>query len=271
MLVQHPLLDAPADDEEVELELPLGNTRVRRDHDLLDLRPGGVGLLADDGNVHRHLTPAIDRVAEPQDLGLDDAAAMFLGGEIGLGQEHHAHPQPAAARLVAGAGDVSLEEVLGDLDVDAGAVAGLAVGVHRAPVPHRLQGVDAGDDHLAAGLAVDGRHQSDATSVVFLGGVVHSVTAKPLGLGAPVVDEPLSFVIGFGVIGFEGHPIGSPCIPAQDAAARTGAFLSALAVRNEWTDSAASRPSRIAHTTREAPRTISPAAKTPSIVVIMVR
>ena len=266
MLVQHPLFDAPADDEEVELELLLGNTRVRRDHDLLDLRPGGVGFLADDGNVHRHLTPAIDRVAEPQDLGLDDAAAMFLGGEIGLGQEHHAHRQPAAAGLVAGAGDVFPEEVLGNLDMDAGAVAGLAVGVHRAPVPHRLQGVDAGDDDLAAGLAVDGRHQSDATRVVLLGGVVQSVTVKPLGLGAPVVDEPLSFVVGF-----EGHPIRSPCAPRQDAAARTGASLSALAVRYEWMDSAASRPSRIAHTTREAPRTISPTAKTPSIVVIVVR
>ena len=38
--------------------------------------------------------------------------------------------------------DLALEEVLRDLDVDAGAVAGLAVGVDRAAVPDRLQRLD---------------------------------------------------------------------------------------------------------------------------------
>src|SRR5690606_6336301 len=45
----------------------------------------------------------------------------------------------------------------------------------------------------------------------------------------------------------------------------------ALSLRYCSMPAAASRPSLIAHTTSEAPRTMSPAAKTPSIEVAMVR
>ena len=65
----------------------------------------------------------------------------------------------ARAQLVAGALDRLGEEVLRDLDMDAGAVAGLAVGIDRAAVPDRLQRVDAGLHHVAARLAVDARRR----------------------------------------------------------------------------------------------------------------
>ncbi len=48
----------------------------------------------------------------------------------------------------------------------AGAVAGLAVGIHRAAVPHRLQRVDAGLHHLSPRLAVQRGDQADAAGIV---------------------------------------------------------------------------------------------------------
>ena len=59
---------------------------------------------------------------------------------------------PTASRSPRGAwpvrADLLVEEGVGDLHVDAGAVAGLAVGVHRAPVPDRAQRLDAVLHHL---------------------------------------------------------------------------------------------------------------------------
>src|SRR6185437_7995523 len=149
------LLDAPADDVEVELEaLDLDAARIG-DHDLLDLGPRRIGLLADHVDVDRHLAPAIDGIAEIEDLGLDDGAAALLAVEVGARQEHHADGEPPGARLMAGMAHMLAEEILGYLDMNAGAVAGLAVGVDGAPMPHRFQRVDAGLDDVAARRAVE--------------------------------------------------------------------------------------------------------------------
>ena len=56
--------------------------------------------------------------------------------------------------------------------MDAGAVAGLAVGIDRAAMPDRLQRIDAGLHHVAALFAVQRRDQADAAGVVLLRGVV---------------------------------------------------------------------------------------------------
>ena len=90
MVVEHLLLDAPSDDVEVDLELVVVDAALVGDHDLLDLRPARVRLLADHRGIDRHLAPALDSVAEAENLRLDDAAAKILRAEIGLGQEHHA-------------------------------------------------------------------------------------------------------------------------------------------------------------------------------------
>src|SRR5687768_11463347 len=85
------LLHAPPQDVELLLELAVVELRVAAtDQDLLDLGPRLVGLAADRGNIDRYLAPAQNRVAEAQDLGLDDDAATLLGPEIGARQEHHA-------------------------------------------------------------------------------------------------------------------------------------------------------------------------------------
>ena len=198
VLGQHALLDAAAQQIEVGLEPLLRAAQRVGHHDLLDLGPRGVGLLADNGDVHRHLAPAIDGVAEIEDLGLDDAAAAFLGAQIGLGQEDHAQAQAAGHRLVAGVADMVLEEVLRQLDVDAGAVAGLAVGVHRAAMEQHLQRLDAGDDDVAARLAVKRCHQTDAAGVVRrgvdAGGIQLGLVLQILGY------ELLAVILGHGAL-----------------------------------------------------------------------
>ena len=50
--------------------------------------------------------------------------------------------------------------------MDAGAVAGLAVGIDGAAVPHRAERVDAGLHHLAPRLAVQRGDQADAAGIV---------------------------------------------------------------------------------------------------------
>jgi hypothetical protein len=62
--------------------------------------------------------------------------------------------------------DMVAEKFLRYLDKDAGAVAGHAVGIDRAPVPQRLQRLDTGFDNLAARFAVDRGDQADATGIL---------------------------------------------------------------------------------------------------------
>ena len=199
------LLHAPAQDIELLLELAVVEAGITAtDQDLLDLRPGLVGLFADRGDVDRHLAPAQDRVAEAQDLGLDDDAAAFLGAKVGARQEHHADGDAAdlgdfAARIA----DMLLEEILRDLDVKTRAVACLAVGIDGTAVPHGLERIDTGHDHVAASLAVQRHDQAHAAGVELLGGVVTIGIGEARNAALVVADELL------GVEGTCGHDVGS--------------------------------------------------------------
>ncbi len=176
------LLDAAADDVEIALErIDIDMTRIG-DHDLLDLGARGVRLLADRRDVDRHLPPAIDRVAEIEDLALDDLAAALLRGEIGLGQKHLPHRDRARiARRLAAALHRLDEEILRDLDMDPRPVAGLAVGIDRAAVPHRLQGVDRRLHHVAPLLAIERGNETHAARIMLL--ERHAARGKTLPVG----------------------------------------------------------------------------------------
>ena len=82
------------------------------------------------------MPPAIEAKAGADNLALDDDARAFERAEIVARQENLADENLPLARLVAGVLDDFAEERLRRLDQDAGAVAGLAVGVHSAAVPH---------------------------------------------------------------------------------------------------------------------------------------
>ncbi len=253
------LFDAPADHVQLALERAFRHLARVPDHDLLDLGPRRVGFLADAIDVDRHLPPAVDRVAEIQDFGLDDLTAALLRAEIGFRQEHLAdRDRPLVHELVPGAHHDFGEEILRNLDVDAGAVAGLAVGIDRAPVPDGLQRVDPRLHHLAPRLAVQRRHQPDAASIVLLGGHVRARETR--GVGVPGLHEVRS--------GFRAIPHRVIVAHRDYSAASAMALFCCIQV---CICAAASRPSRIAQTTRLAPRTMSPAANTPGRLVMKVR
>ena len=81
--------------------------------------------------------------------------------------------------------DVLPEKTLGDLNLDPCAVTGLAIGVDRAAMPHRLQGGDARFHHPAAGSAIDGGHKSDTTGIMLEGGIVEPVPFEAGSFGGP--------------------------------------------------------------------------------------
>src|SRR3546814_12763753 len=108
------LLDAPADDVEVDLELRIRHAAGVRDHHLLDLGPRCVRLFTDDLRVHRHLAPAVNAIAEVEDLALDQHAAAPLRTEIGARQEHHPNGERLLAPLVPGTRTVPTEAVMRD-------------------------------------------------------------------------------------------------------------------------------------------------------------
>ncbi len=181
----HLLLDAAAD--EVEVALERGEVLLLRhgagDHDLLDLGPGALRLLADNGDVHRHLAPAIDGVARLDDLALDDGAAGFLRGEVGARQEHHADREAVGLGAMAGRGDGVVEEAQGQVDMDARAVAGLAIRIDCAAMPHGLQRVDGALDDPAARLAVGRRDEPDAAGIGFEFRAIHALGGEAEAFG----------------------------------------------------------------------------------------
>ena len=189
----HLLLDPLADQEQGALEL--GAVRVVGDqgggggqHDLLDLGTGGVGLLPDHGGVHRHLAPAIDVESRAQHLALDDGAAGLLRAQVGAGQEDLADRDGTGLHPVADPADLVGEEVLRHVEQDARPVAGLAVGVHGAPVPDGLQGADGQLHHFPAGLAVHGADKADAAIVPLAGRVIGAGLGQQTAVGEIAVD-----------------------------------------------------------------------------------
>ncbi len=108
----HALLDAAA----TEVEPPVQGFEILRvarvEHELLDLGPRRVRLVADDRDVDRHLAPAIDLKTRAQDLGLDDRAAGFLRAVIRARQEDLPDRDASGPDAPARAFDGLAEEVL---------------------------------------------------------------------------------------------------------------------------------------------------------------
>jgi len=194
-------LDAAADDIEVAFEFLFLDAFRIRDQNLLNLRPRRVRLIPKAGDVHWHMPPAVDVVAHAQHFGLDDRAAGFLRAKVGARQEDLAHGQQlVAARLVAGAFHLVVEEVDRDLHMDARAVASFAVSVDCATVPNGLQRVDAVLDHFAGLLAVDGHHKAHAAGGMFILVAVQRILRHPAAF---------LFLLGHPVLVILGHVEGS--------------------------------------------------------------
>ena len=229
-------LDAAAADVELALQF-LGAAAPRiAEHDLFDCGARVLGLLADHGDIHRRLAPAIDIKARAQNFALHQCAAGFLRCEIRTRKEDLADTDPVVGRVVAGAAHMFTEKLLWHIEPDSRAIAGLAIGVHGAPVPDVFQRRDTHRDDLALRLAVERDDEADAAGILLVFRII-----------GVAVDQFLA--IGFVLFHIVRHLTYSAAT-LSDAMA----FI-ALCIA-----SAASRPSLIAQTTRDAPRTISPAA-----------
>ena len=192
------LLDPAADDIQLALESVLVHPLYVGDQNLFDLGARRVGFFAQNLDVHRHVAPTVNIVSHPQDFGFHNRPTDFLRGEIVARQEDLAHgdPQPFM-RFMPGTADLILEEFDRNLHVNARAVAGLAVGIDRAPVPDRLQRIDPRLDHFARPLAIDVDDKTDATGrmlgfLVIETGFAHRLTALQL------IAFPIGKIMGHG-------------------------------------------------------------------------
>ena len=163
-----------ADHVELALERVLVVQALRRgrgDHELLDVGREVVGGDADVVLVDRHVAPADDALA----LGLDGARQQRL--ELGaplvvLGQEADGHAVAARGREVVA--DETTQQLIGELEQDPGAVAGVGVGARGPAVLEVLQRDDRALHRLVARLAAEARDHGDATGVVLIAGVVQA-------------------------------------------------------------------------------------------------
>ncbi len=172
--------DPSADDVKLALELLLVDVLFAADQNLLDLGPGRVGLFAQHIGIHRHMAPAVNVMPHPQHFGFHDRAAAFLRAKIGARQKHLPHrDQLGHVGFVPGAADLIVEKLDRDLHMNARAIAGLAIGIDRTPVPDRLQRLDAVLNHLARRAAIDRNHQPDAARGMFILGAVEAVRIHP--------------------------------------------------------------------------------------------
>ena len=168
-------LDAAADEIKVLFErldrrgLAFGTQRRIGErpgnHDLFDFGARQHRLVADHRHIDRHLAPAIDLVAKADDFGFDDGAAGLLRRQIGARQENLADGEQIGLGRMAGTADMFVEEIEWQFDMDAGAIAGLAIGIDGTAVPDCLQGFDTRHDDAARRLAIGSGDQPDATGI----------------------------------------------------------------------------------------------------------
>ena len=104
-----------------------------------------------------------ERVGHVDDAEFElDAMARMRARFSQLGEGCRAEAGADGAEYAVDRGDVGDQDKQGALDQQAGAVAGLAVGIDGAAMPDRLQRLDAFQHDFAPRLAVQGRDQADA-------------------------------------------------------------------------------------------------------------
>ena len=226
--------------------------RIVEQH-LLDLGARRVGLFADLADVHRHLAPAIEHKAGADDLALDDDARALLRAEIEARQEDLADEDRPVLRRVAGARRPASRKKSCGASTRMPAPSPVLPSASTAPrCQTAFSAAMRQRDDIAARLAVDGDDEADAARVALV---------RRRGRGRALRALRVLDVARRHVRRRRARP--SQRLP-RDAGGHMcrASFRSDLRVActQACIASAASRPSRIAHTTSEAPRTMSPAA-----------
>ena len=153
------------------------------EHDLFDCRACVFRLLTDNGHIDRRLTPTIDVEAEMQDFSLHQCPRSFLRCKIRSWQEDLANTDRVICWVMARARDMFPEEILRHFHANTGAIACLAVSIHRSAVPDIFQSLDAHFNDFAARLAIQRSHQTNATRIVFELRVIGMAVDQALTVG----------------------------------------------------------------------------------------
>jgi hypothetical protein len=116
-------------------------------------------------------------------------------------QERHPHPILAGGREgEAELGTLAGEELVRDLDQDAGSVAGLGVAAASAAVRQVDQNLNALDDNVVRFLAFDIGDEADTAGVAFLGWVIETLwlwqAARHKGVIHRIVPKPSTAIGG---------------------------------------------------------------------------
>ena len=163
-----PALNPAAADIQGALQLFWVTCPVIAEHDLFNLRTCVLRFLADDGDINWRLAPTIDVESEVEDFCLNDRTGRFLLSEIGARQEDLPDTDRVIGWLVAAATDLIAEKLLRNLNPDARAVTGLAIGVDSAAVPDVLEGLDAHFYDFTARLPIERCHKSDTAGAMLI-------------------------------------------------------------------------------------------------------
>ena len=167
------LLGEAADDVQLPLEgVPLVGSAP--EEELADPRPGGAGEIPEERRVDRHLAPPEDRAPFRGGDPFDGPGAP-PGERLVHGKEEHPRGVLAARREVEPVPRAHLaEENVGDLEEEAGAVAGGLVAPQGAAVLQVDQDPDPLLDDGVQGDAVDPGDEPDAAAVVVVLRVVQA-------------------------------------------------------------------------------------------------
>ena len=149
--------------------------RAAADEHLANDRLDFLDRFAEAGVVARHIAPAEQHLPLVLDRALDLVFAGEARGRL-LRQKHHADAVLTGRRqLDALPRHFFAKERVGNLNQDAGTVAGKRVGANRAAVGQVLQDLQALLDDRVRFRAFDMRDKADATRIVFVGGIVQSL------------------------------------------------------------------------------------------------
>ena len=171
----HLVLGAFADHVELAFQLLFGHPPGPPHEDLLDIGLRGARHAANGRGIDGGVAPTEHGETLFTDDALQDAFA--LQADVRLhGKEGHAHAVLSRRRqreteLSALAG----EELVGDLNQDAGAIAGAGIAAAGAPVRQVDQNLNAFQNDVVRLLALEVRNEADSAGIVLLARVVQAL------------------------------------------------------------------------------------------------
>ena len=130
------------------------------------------------------MAPAVNVIPHFQNFGFNNRATSFLRSKIRTRQKHlpNSH-QLIDVRLVPCALNLIIEKRYWNLQMNARAIAGFPIRIHRTAMPNRLQRGDARLNHSARRRTIHGNHKPHTTRRVLIIFAVQPLLGHQRALG----------------------------------------------------------------------------------------